>query len=471
MSSVGTLGVRSREDDAGRKLNEYIEKCGKDGLTKMTIPPEQRYKSAAVFLRDFATQPANKALAKQYYQIQETLATNAATKAEKAAAKAAAPAAPAAKAAAPVAASMQTPSQEYTEQLKLQFPNIVQNFIAQVIDMEIRTSMEDGEAFGRLIKAGLKEERKETTANYLQDYAEPMYISTALIYLLAEKAQTESDLGALEVILGKVERLQSGVNTNIYANEHTSIKKRIEEVRAAAGAAGAGATGVGAEPEPEPAAQAAQAQAALAQAGAKAMEAVRLDTEGNEVRAATLYRVVVELLRNIDAEKFSKKISEYTKRADELVPLILGATIVEAGPASAPPDHIQVLKDYFTTINLSKDTNQLMDIIGHVRSLVDQTEYGPQFTTLARDVAERARLKLEQLQDASRLQATAGASGGVGGGRTRRTRTKRSSRRKKKRTKRVRRSRRKTRRTHKRSRKTKRVKSRVRSRMRRTYRR
>jgi len=337
MSSVGTLGVRSREDDAVRILNAYITMRGKEGLAKMTIPPAQSYQSAAVFLRNHAKTRQGQTLVIQYDRIQERSATNAATKAEKAAAKAAAPAAPAAKAAAPVAASMQTPSQEYTEQLKLQFPNIVQNFIAQVIDMEIRTSMEDGEAFGRLIKAGLKEERSEVTPNYLQDYAEPMYISTALIYLLAEKAQTESDLGALEVILGKVERLQSGVNINIYANERLSIEKRIEEVRAAAGAEGAGETGVGAEPEPEPAAQAAQAQAqaALAQAGAKAMEAVRLDTERNEVRAATLYSEVAEMLRNIDAAKYSLKINEYTGRANELVPLIAGATVVEPSVVGA----------------------------------------------------------------------------------------------------------------------------------------
>ena len=76
-------------------------------------------------------------------------------------------------------------------------------------------------------------------------------------------------------------------------------------------------------------------QAALAQAGANAIEAVRLDTEGNKVRAATLYREVAEMLRNIDAANYSLKINEYTDRANELVPLIAGATVVEPSVVGA----------------------------------------------------------------------------------------------------------------------------------------
>jgi len=78
-----------------------------------------------------------------------------------------------------------------------------------------------------------------------------------------------------------------------------------------------------------------QAAPALAQAGANAIEAVRLDTEGNKVRAATLYREVAEMLRNIDAAKYSLKINEYTERANELVPLIAGATVVEPSVVGA----------------------------------------------------------------------------------------------------------------------------------------
>jgi hypothetical protein len=153
-----------------------------------------------------------------------------------AAAMAAAPAAPAAAMAVPVApvpGMMQTPAQE--EELLRQFPDIVPKFIARVIGMGVKASMDGSEALIRLKTAGLKLRPPIDQGFALGHpaYAEVQqngHIHTALIQLLEEKARNLTDLGALKVIQGQVQNLNSGVLSDVYKSVQESISKKNEEV-------------------------------------------------------------------------------------------------------------------------------------------------------------------------------------------------------------------------------------------------